>query len=277
MKEVLRLALACVVSAGTVLAIQGLRPASAPRASVSTAPAATEPELLARLDEIERRLSTPTPAAEDEAPPPPPVIDDARLDRLEREIEALKARPAATTREEDPRFRGFDDAQLRAHAVELSREPGIEAIDAWYTLLRRDLPPEQRTDALDAVANVHLKLKDYASAANAWGAALEVEGVRGTQRGHGIEHSRAWATFYSGNPQGALKEMDRLLAEPGLTESTESSARLAAAGWAYGSGDADRARCEYQAVIDRWSRSPHDAFRQRAESAARAMANLGLR
>jgi tetratricopeptide (TPR) repeat protein len=275
MRELLRLALACAVSAGTVLAIQGLRPPAAPRAAVAAAPA-TDEALLARLDELERRLATPP--AEPEPPvAAPPVVDDARIERLEREIEALKSRPVEQPRDEDPRFKNLDDAQLRAHAVELSREPGLEAIDAWYTLLRRDLPPDQRAEALDGVADVHWKLKDYASAANAWGAALEVEGVRGTQRAQGLLHSRGWALLYSGNPQRALKEMDQLLAEPGLTESVESSARLAAASWAYGSGDAERARNEYQAVIDRWSRSPHEALRQRAESASRAMANLKLR
>jgi len=277
MKEALRLVLACVMSAGTVLAIRGGRETPTPRAPAAVTPA-PDRALLARIDEIERRLlappAEPAPAAA-ETPPTPPAIDEARLDRLEQEIEALKARPAPPPREEDPRFKDLDDAQLRAHAIDLSREPGLEAIDAWYTLLRRDLPPGQRTDALDAVANVHVKLKDYASAANAWAAALEVEGVRGTQRAHA--HSRGWALFYSGDPQRALKEMDLLLAEPGLTEATESSARLAAAGWAYGAGDADRARREYQAVIDRWSRSPNETFRKRAEIAVNTMANLGLR
>lgn len=274
MKEVLRLALACVVSAGTVLAIQGMRPPAAPRATVAAAPVAPDPELLARIDELERRLATPTPVSEPEAPPPPPAVDDTRIERLERAVAALEARPTATAREEDPRFRNFDDGQLRAHAAELS---GLEAIDAWYTLLRRDLPPDERASALDAVANVHVKLKDYPSAVAAWGQALETEGVRGTQRAHGFMLSRGWALCYGGNQQAALQEMDRLLAEPGLTEAVESSARLNAGAWSYMIGDKDRARREYQGVIDRWAASPHEAFRKRVEIASNTMANLGLR
>jgi hypothetical protein len=259
--------------------IQGSPERPAARSPVAAAPDPAATELAARLDEVERRLAaredrTAEPA---EVPAPLPVIDEARLDRIERELAALRERPVAPAREQDPRFRDLDDAQLRAYAVELSHEPGIEAVDAWYALLRRELHPAERASALDAVANLHIEMKDPASAAAAWGKALETEGVRGTQRAQGYAHSRAWALLQGGDPDGALAELDRLLSEPKLAAGVESSARLAAAGWAYQLGDADRARAEYQAVIDRWGRSTSASLRERADIASRAMANLGLR
>lgn len=278
MKELLRWTLAVAAAAGVVLVIQGSRETPAPRRVPETRDPRVD-EVSRDLDAILRRLAAmeaalARPAERPEPPPAAAPADDGRLDRVERQLAELLRRPPAPPLEEDPRFRGLSDLQLRGHAMAL--EPGAEAIDAWNAYLGRDLGPADRARALNDLATVHRKLDDYASAAAIWGEALEVEGVRGTEAGQGYSHSRAWALSWSGDREGALAELDVLLSDPKITEAVETSARMAAGSFAYQLGDRERARRELQTIIDRWSRSPHRVFRDRAAGAARLMADLGL-
>lgn len=61
-----------------------------------------------------------------------------------------------------------------------------------------------------------------------------------------------------------------------MREAVESSARAAAGSFAYSPGDRSRARREYQTIVAKWSSSSHEAFRQRAEAAARTLERLPL-
>jgi len=280
MKEILRAVLTVGAAVAVVLAVEGARE----RPVVVRDGGAREdrtPELLARLDALEGRLAAEVAAlraeaADAQAPAAAGPGVAERLTHLEEGIAALRAAPAhdAPPREEDERFRGLSNLELRAHAVALSQEPGAEAVDAWCTLLRRELAPEERVQALDDLAHVHVKLKDWTSAAARWSEAIETVGGRGTPRGQGFSHSLAWARSYGGDPGAARDELDRLLAEPNVTEAVEASARSAAASFSIQLGDDGRAREELERIVDRWARSPEEHYRRIAESAARRLAEL---
>ena len=211
----------------------------------------------------------------------------ARIATLEAELAELRDRPAVERVEvirervaaatptaavpADPRFDSLGSVELRARAAALR---GVDAVDAWHALLRRDLDRAERRDALDSLARLHLKSEDYRSAATRLREALELEGSLATPKAHGMSHSLAWALAYDGDPRAARDELDRLLAEGSISESVEASARSAVAGWSMQIGDHDRARTEYAALVKRWLHGESEVLRNVAEAAQNQLTRL---
>lgn len=174
---------------------------------------------------------TPRPAAEQ------PVITDEVLDKT---IERMRAR----------RFAKMTAQQMRAEAHRLIRQVKDMngAKDVLERLLARDLASDERGQVLTDLGSVHRSLQDYEASERVLRDAMRTAGMD-SETGIKAGYHLIWTHSAAKQPDRGLALADELIANRSAPDGFKPWLRWAGARMAYDSGDRDRARRDYEALL----------------------------
>jgi hypothetical protein len=197
-------------------------------------------EVSQRLAAIEARLaaSVAAPSARVDAAPAT-FVDPQQLRRALDEIDAQRQRE---------KFGSMSNQELLAEVGRLQwKDSDVAGADAaLQQLLARDLEPQERAQALTQLGMLQRQRHDLDGAEHTLRAVVDEHGMR-DKTGAWAGYQLAW-TLAERNPVAALGVADAV-AQQADSDGMRTRARWTAARMAEMSGDAVRARADYQAIL----------------------------
>ena len=185
--------------------------------------------------------------------------------------EPVRAPESDRPRRADP-YAHLSNSDLRIQA-KAHRKDTAKALGMWRSLIERDLPPQEKAEALLQSGHVYRQLGEWDAAIASFRTAGETAGLA-TPKGQLAVYQLGWALTSNGDVRAALVEMDRVIAEPNATGPMRTSARLAAAGFAKATGDVERARREWERLVADFEDHEEAWYRSIAKTAADRLSEL---
>lgn len=222
-------------------------------------------ELLARVDALDART---VPQEDIVAAPDPALL--ARLEELERRV-------AAETVDEAVggigRYAASESQRIRAVYAGTIPAKVNEAIEAWTAVAEGTADPERQAEAYYEIGGLYLKLNDPARAGDAYGEVVDRLGL-GSPRGQFAAHRHALCEYWNKDHEAAYRAFRRLADAPTLIHSTAPTVRYWAACLAAKVGDVDYARAELRRFVKEYDREGREAFREWVESSRKLLTEL---
>lgn len=241
----------------------------APEPGPETAPVGASPDtadVLARLDRIERALedlaARPVAAAGTSSGP---VLEGAPVGDAPPPTAPSVAIPEdvlerTLERIEERRLAGKSVEALRTEArrlIRVAKDPaGAHAV--LTHLLQRDLEPKQRLGALVDLGAVQREQGDYEASEKSFQEVMRLSG-EDSKEGVAAAYQLVWTQGKAERPLEALETADRALRHARAYPEYHPWMRWAAAKMAFTGGLLDRARTDYEALLSEFAESPAHA------------------
>ncbi len=166
----------------------------------------------------------------------------------------------ALERVEEKRFEAFSvDELMKESRRHLKANDSLAARRALEAVLARTREPEDRANALTQLGIIHRSDGDSESSARVLQSAINEFGIDST---HGAQaaYQLVWTRRMSGDSQAALQLANTIAKSPNVGDTMRLKARWAAALMAEASGDANRARADFQSILRDYGHRSEPAF-----------------
>jgi tetratricopeptide (TPR) repeat protein len=255
----------CLFAGGGVVAAIWFQRGTAVEPAVR-APAAQVSSPDPRLDEIAARL--------DELLPQLAKIDGiaARLDEVEHALAEVRAAEPKVVVIEPP---APLQARQRAEAFALTRagDRAPEALEAWRAIEEASADPKRRAEACFEQGEIHRKLEDWNSAADAFRKVVDQIGL-GSERGQTATYQLGWCEVRRGDNVAAYDAFRRLCEAPHLTRTAAPVYRYQMAVFALAAGEVDAARRELERYVADYRDQKSEHVQAYVKSASEKLAQL---